>query len=135
MLQDDKKAQGTIIACNPAAIDPAEREGHVSLGREIFSSSNILEIRELAAGYGFQLPLDTTLLHKTAVWIANERLCCPFFTFKLIVGEKMWLELSGTEGVKELIEMDLLPKIQSGDFPTMDELQAKFTAASVHSSQ
>jgi hypothetical protein len=122
-----------IIACNPAAIHPDEREAHGLLAKEIFSSSTILETRELADGYGFRFPMDTTMLHKATKWIANERLCCPFFTFTLIVGEQFWIELSGTEGVKELIKLELLPMLESGDFPTMDELQTIYDEASGNS--
>ena len=51
-----------IIACNPAAIHPDEREAHGLLAKELFSSSTILETGELADGYGFRLPLDTIML-------------------------------------------------------------------------
>jgi hypothetical protein len=122
-----------IIACNPAAIHPDEREAHGLLAKKLFSSSTILETRELTDGYGFRFPLDTPMLHKAVKWIANERLCCPFFTFTMIVDEQLWIELSGTEGVKELIKLELLPMLESGDFPTLDELQVIYDEASNNS--
>lgn len=125
--------QEPIIACNPAAIHPDEREAHGLLAKEIFSSATILESTELPDGYSFRLPLETSMLHKTVKWIANERLCCPFFTFTLIVDEQLRVELSGTEGVKELIKLEILPMIESGDFPTMDELQTIYDDASNNS--
>ena len=67
------------------------------------------------------------MLHKTVKWITNERLCCPFFTFTLIVGEQLRVELSGTAQVKELIKMEVLPMIASGNFPTMEALEAIYT--------
>jgi hypothetical protein len=118
-----------VIACNPGAIDPAERDAHAILSKEIFAAATILEIKELENGYGFRLPPETPMLHKAAQFIANERLCCPFFTFTLVVGEQLWLELSGTQDVKALIKSDILSIIESGDFPTMDELQAEYDAA------
>ena len=118
-----------VIACNPGAIDPADRDAHAVVAEDIFSSSTVLEIKELANGYGFRLPLETPMLLKTAQFIANERLCCPFFTFTLVVGEQLWLELSGTPEVKALIQSDILQMIETGDFPTMDELQITYNAA------
>jgi hypothetical protein len=117
-----------VIACNPGAIDAADRDDHSNVAKEIFSPATILEIKELPNGYGFRLPLETDMLHKTVQFIANERLCCPFFTFTLIVGEALWLELSGTAEVKELIKTDILSIIETGNFPTMDALQAEYDA-------
>jgi hypothetical protein len=115
-----------IIACNPGAIASADRDAHGALSRSIFSAETILEVKELANGYGFRLPLDTAMLHKVVSFIANERLCCPFFTFTLVVGEQLWLQLTGTPEVKDLIQSDILGIVQTGVFPTMDELQANY---------
>jgi hypothetical protein len=117
-----------VIACNPSAIAPAEREAHATISQEIFSKSTILEIKELATGYGFRLPLESAMLLKVAQFVANERLCCPFFTFTLVVGEELWLELTGPEGIKDLIKSDILNMIDTGDFPTMNDLQANYNA-------
>ncbi|MEZ4668645.1 MAG: hypothetical protein R3E39_12100 [Anaerolineae bacterium] len=94
----------------------------------IFSAATILETKELVDGYGFRLPLNSDMIHKVGQWMANERLCCPFFTFKMIVSEELWIELSGTEAVKSLIESDVVGLIRSRDFPTMDVLQATYEA-------
>lgn len=118
-----------IIACNPGAIDPAQRDSHANLAQEIFSAATILQIKELADGYGFQLPIQTPLLYKVVQFVANERLCCPFFTFTLVVGEEFWLQLTGTPDVKGVIEAEILPIIQTAIFPTMDELQVVYDAA------
>ncbi len=128
-MSHTNQQQEPVIACNPGAIDPAEREAHGALAKEIFSSSTILEVRELANGYGFRLPLETPMLYKAAAFIANDRLCCPFFTFTLVVGEQLWLEISGTQAVKDLIRADILTMIETGDFPAMDDLQAAYNAA------
>ncbi len=112
-----------IIACNPRAIDEANRDAHVDLSKEIFASSILLEVKELPHGYGFRLPLETPMIHKVAQFIANERLCCNFFTFTMIVGEQFWLELTGTEDVKHIIKMDILKIVDTGVFPTIEELQ------------
>lgn len=125
--------QTPIIACNPKAIDAANRDAHVAVSKSIFSSDTILEIKELTNGYGFRLPMETPMLYKVVEFVANERLCCPFFTFTLVIGEQFWLELSGGEGVKDAIESDILKIIQTGDFPTMETLEATYAAATGNS--
>jgi hypothetical protein len=89
-----------VIACNPTAIAPADRNAHVATAEDLFSASTVLEIKEVPQGYAFWLSLSTPMLQKTIEFIANERLCCPFFTFTLVVGSELWLELSGTGQVK-----------------------------------
>jgi hypothetical protein len=118
-----------VIACNPTAIAPADRPTHVATAEEIFSASTVLAIKELAQGYAFRLPLSTAMLDKTFAYIANERLCCPFFTFTLVVGSELWLELSGTGEVKEYIKSNIVPMVQEGRFPTLEQLEAAYPAS------
>lgn len=129
MLTNQNAKPEPVIACNPGAIDAGERDGHVAVAKSIFSASTILEIKELANGYSFRLPAETPMLYKTVEWIANERLCCSFFTFTLVVGDEFWLELSGSPEVKQLIQSDILTIIQTGVFPTIAELEAVYEAA------
>ena len=68
------------------------------------------------------------MIHKVSQWMANERLCCPFFTFSMIVNEQLSIQLTGTPEVKALIRSEILPMIKTGDFPTIDELQAMYDA-------
>lgn len=129
MLNNPLDSSEVVIACNPGAIDPAEWEAHEAVSKAIFSSTTILEVRELDNGYAFRLPLESDLLRKTAAFIANERLCCPFFTFTLIVNAELWLQMTGSEAVKALIQADILPILESGDFPTKESLEAIYSAA------
>lgn len=119
----------TVIACNPRAIDPAQREAHMTSAESIFSASTVQEIKELADGYAFRLPLETPMLYKAVEFVANERLCCPFFTFTLVIGEQFWLELSGTLEVKDYIKSNIVNAIQTGIFPTVEALEAAYTAS------
>ena len=121
-----------IIACNPRAIDAANRDAHVDLSKEIFAKSTVLEVKELANGYGFRLPLETPMIHKVAQFIANERLCCSFFTFTVIVNDQLWLELTGSSDVKTLIKTDILKIIDTGVFPGLDELQTTYDAVTTN---
>ncbi len=128
MLNNPNAQTEPVIACNPSAINPAQRDTHVAVSKEIFSSTTILEIKELANGYGFRLPMETPMLYKTVEFIANERLCCSFFTFTLIVGDQLWLELSGTQEVKNLIQSDILKIVETGNFPTLKALEDNYVA-------
>jgi len=121
-----------IIACNPRAIDAANRDAHVDLSKEIFAKSTVLEVKELANGYGFWLPLETPMMHKVTQFIANERLCCSFFTFTVVVNDQLWLELTGSSDVKTLIKTDILKIIDTGVFPDLDELQTTYDAVTTN---
>lgn len=112
------------ILCNPGAIHPTQREAHAALAEEIFTM--VLDVQERESGYAFRLPAETPMLYKLAQFIANERLCCPFFTFTITVNDALWLELSGGEGVKALIQVDILKIIETGNFPKMDDLEAAY---------
>jgi hypothetical protein len=118
-----------VIACNPTAIAPSDRAAHVATTEEIFSASTVLAIKEGAHGYAFRFPLETEMLYKTIAYIAKERRCCPFFTFTLVVGSELWLELSGTSEVKEYIQSNLVPLVQTDTFQSGVELEAASMAA------
>lgn len=92
-MNDRSENSLPVIACNLGAIDPAQRQQHVDRAEQIFTA--VLETKELADGYAFRLPLETSMLREVTEWMVNERLCCPFFTFRLIVGDEFWLELTG----------------------------------------
>lgn len=118
-----------VIACNPNALDPADREKHEAVAMEIFSSATILEVKELSNGYGFRLPLETPMLHKVTAFVANERLCCPFFTFTQVVSEQFWLELTGTQEVKDYIKAEIVTALETNKFPTFQDLEVAYAAA------
>jgi hypothetical protein len=65
------------------------------------------EIQELPDGYAFRYAADE--YPRVAAFIANERACCPFFTFVLEVppeGRPIWLRITGPDGVKDLLSSD-----------------------------
>src|SRR4026208_1229590 len=117
-----------VIACNPGAIAAADREAHVTLSKEIFSRATVQDVKELPDGYGFRLPMQTPMILKAAQYITNERLCCSFFTFTLVVNDELWLHLTGTPEVKEVIKIDILKIIDTGDFPGLEKLQTTYDA-------
>jgi len=100
--------QTTPFACNMNAIGLVNRVRHLNTILKVFRS--VQYIQELPNGYAFQLPNDTTLLRKSIEFIANERLCCPFFGFMVEVepnGGKLWLHLTGQDGVKPFIQAEI----------------------------
>ena len=90
-----------VIACNLDAIDSESRDEHMLTAEQMLAS--IVETKENPDGYAFRFPNETAMLNHVVKWIANERLCCPFFTFKMIVNDEFWLELSGNAEVKAFI--------------------------------
>lgn len=92
------------FACNLNAIPAEQRDAHIALARELFGA--VLQMEELLFGYGFRLPNDAAFLTKTAEFIANERLCCPFFGFDLRLEPNngaLWLHITGSDGIKPFI--------------------------------
>jgi len=90
------------------AIEPEQREQHVAMAIAVFRA--VQEIHELPDGYAFRLPNDPPLLLKTAEFIMREKLCCPFFSFKVEVeaeGGPLWLQLRGREGIKPFIQAEI----------------------------
>jgi hypothetical protein len=96
------------FVCDMNAIAPADRDRHISTTLGLFHA--VQDICELSNGYGFRLPNETGLLMKAAEFIANERLCCPFFGFRVEVepgGGPLWLYLTGQDGVKPFIRAEI----------------------------
>jgi len=96
------------IACDLTAISANTREGHVLTAKQMLGL--VEGVRELPDGYAFRLPNETDMLLMAATYIANERLCCPFFAFGIEIeseGGPLWLTLKGREGVKEFLAADM----------------------------
>ena len=70
----------------------------------------IIEKKELKDGWAFKFNGTDSMVDELTEFIKTERECCNFFTFKLsITGDKsaVWLELTGADGVKEMITTEL----------------------------
>jgi hypothetical protein len=96
------------LACNLNAIPASERAAHEALIGQIFAA--VLEKHELPEGYAFRLPAESDIIRQVAAFVANERLCCPFFRFEMVLepdAEVFWLRLTGPQdGIKAFIEME-----------------------------
>jgi hypothetical protein len=103
----DNQTLNIPIACTLS--DPERARRTAELETETFAA--VLEIRELPNGYAFRFPADAEWLSRLAAFVAEERHCCPFFTFELVFEPAegpIWLRLRGREGVKAFIAEQFL---------------------------
>ena len=92
------------FACDMTAIAPDQRGAHIATIEKLFRL--VQSKRELPDGYAFELPNDSEVVLTAAEFISRERLCCPFFGFRLEIeceGGSVWLSLTGRDGVKPFI--------------------------------
>lgn len=95
------------LACVPGAIPPAEREAHFARLTRLFSTA-VREHRELPDGRAFRF--DADVLDEIALWVANERLCCPFLRFALEIAPDngpIWMRLTGPDGIHAFLDAEL----------------------------
>jgi hypothetical protein len=97
----------TPIACDMSVLSPAQRERHLEISRDLFST--LPQIKELSNGYEFRLD-GSNVVVKAAEFISLEKLCCPFLNFTLEVSAEngpVWLKLTGREGVKAFVREEI----------------------------
>ena len=95
------------IACDPAAIDIEVRSTHLSAAEKLLRHDAV-EVQELPDGFAFRYPAEQYA--QVTQFIANERLCCPFFTFTLEVTPAhgpLWLRITGSDEIKAVIQSAL----------------------------
>ena len=73
------------VACNLTAINPGQRSRYRELAQKLRRA--IQNRGELSNGYTYMLGAETIAPAEVAEWITMERLCCPFLTFQLEVGD------------------------------------------------
>lgn len=103
-----------VIACDLSVFTDEQRDHHFAVVEQVFAF--VTEARELEDGYAFRLPYDSAHLFTLAEFMRDEHLCCPFWTFKLEVepsGGAIWFHLTGPEGVKSLVAVDLAGVLDS----------------------
>ena len=72
--------------------------------------ADVKEVRELEDGYAFRHSADGGVLLAIAQFVANERICCPFFEFGISVGRgggPVWLRMSGEGEAKRVLEAEM----------------------------
>jgi hypothetical protein len=105
MVEHDTGSTG--LACDLSAIAPEQRAAHQALASELFRQA-AEETAELADGYAFRFAAERYA--DVTAFIANERLCCPFFLFTLEVAAErgpLWLRITGREGAKAIFRGEL----------------------------
>lgn len=96
------------IACDLGAIDAESRSQHLAHAAQLLSET-AHERQDIPDGYAFRYTADQYL--RLVEFIANERLCCPFFQFVLEISPAqgpIWLRITGGEGVKDFLRLQLL---------------------------
>jgi hypothetical protein len=97
-----------LVACDWSALTPDQQERQRSLYRRL--REDVREVRELDDGYAFRHSPDGDVLLAIAEFVANERLCCPFFDFALTVergGGPVWLCMTGEGEAKHVLEAEM----------------------------
>jgi hypothetical protein len=96
------------IACNWTALTTEQRERQrVLLGQ---LRADVKGVREFDDGYAFAHSPDREVLLAIAEFVANERLCCPFFEFGLTVerdGGPVWLRITAEAEAKRVLEAEM----------------------------
>ena len=71
------------------------------------TAQSLIEVRELKDGFSYRFPAEDKVLQDLIGVINLERRCCPFLNFRLTIesrNDSVWLELTGREGIKEMIQ-------------------------------
>ncbi|HEX8276312.1 MAG TPA: hypothetical protein VF615_26970 [Longimicrobiaceae bacterium] len=95
------------LACDPAAIPAAERPAHLALARHLFTEA-AQERRDLPDGLAFRLPAEAW--EPAALFVANERRCCPFLRFELSAAPAagpVRLRITGPAGTRDFLRAEL----------------------------
>lgn len=96
------------IACDLNALP--DREKHKQVTADLLPKTQ--SVTELDMGYMLQFPVDSLPL--VATFINGERLCCPFVHFQIEIAPQatsVQLHLSGGEGVKAFLQVELLDNL------------------------
>jgi len=113
MNTDTNSNENQSLACDLTAIPASDREGHVVTSSQLFATAQ--EVQELTDGYAIRFSNQPGNFMAIARFIENERLCCSFFRFELRIEPNngpLWLQLTGGEGVKEILKSTLLDDME-----------------------
>ncbi len=95
------------LACNLNALDAECRSEHIASAGHLLSDV-AKERQESPEGFRFRFTAEDYT--HIVEFIANERLCCPFFHFVLEVSPAqgpIWLHITGSEGAKSFLKAEL----------------------------
>jgi hypothetical protein len=94
------------LACNMDVFTPEQREAHIQTTMELIQG--VQRVQEIENGYELQFPNETEFISRTAEFISNERLCCPFLEFNLNIlsNHPVSLALTGPVGTQEFLRAE-----------------------------
>lgn len=101
--------QSVPVACNPQALSAEAWTEHQAATKQLFGGLREAP-EELVDGYAFRFAAEAFPL--VAAFVAHERRCCPFFTFRIEVPPAetaITLCITGSPAAKALIRAELLP--------------------------
>lgn len=97
--------RATPFACNMGALSSHERSVHSELEQRLRSA--LVGVQEVANGFEFEFPLNSTTYDAIARITPLEHACCPFFAISIRVErDKLFWSLTGNDGVKQFIRME-----------------------------
>jgi len=109
MPDTQQEAGGVALACLLTGEDLAAR-GEVV--RPLMASYQ--QVQELEDGYAFQFPGESEWIQRVVRFVAEERACCPFFTFELHFEPNLgpiWLRLRGSAEIKDMLRDQWLTQL------------------------
>ena len=109
MPDTQPEAEAAALACLLTGEDLAAR-GEVV--RSLLASYQ--QVQELEDGYAFQFPGESEWIQRVATFVAEERACCPFFTFELQCEPNLgpiWLRLRGSAEIKAILHDQWLTQL------------------------
>jgi len=92
------------IACKLTSPELQKRK------EQVISSlkAKVLKREELKDGYSYHFKATDDIFDEITTFIKTERQCCDFFIFNLSISdENIWLTITGPEGAKEFIKMEM----------------------------
>lgn len=110
---DTNSKDNPSLSCDLTAIPASAREEHILTAPQLFAAAQ--EVQELPNGYAIRFLNEPGRFMAIANFIDKERLCCPFFNFRLELepdNGPLWLCLTGGEGVKEILQTTLFDSIE-----------------------
>jgi hypothetical protein len=110
-----REATELPLACDMSALTDEQWKRHRELYRQL--RADVEEVRELEDSYAFRYSADGGVLLAIAQFVANERLCCPFFEFEIAVGRgggPVWLRITGEGQAKRVLEAEMAVGAREG---------------------
>ena len=103
-----RERRAVPVACNWTALTAEQQERQRALLGHL--RADVKEVRELEDGYALEHTPERAVLLAIAEFVANERLCCPFFEFGITLerdGGPVWLRITGEGEAKRVLEAEM----------------------------